>query len=367
MSSSVNAYISIFSRLAHPGFLDATEVFSGLAPRSSLTHNKFATFVTDLCILNGTPTQPRLYIGKVEKYEVILCDGHGYPLLRVKYNGSSEEYSIESLRNFSFKQRGNDRNIMRSAKPQYLIKQLKMHAAKFANPPMFNAMLKVQTETYHAVQHAVGAIAQRGRTTSTYVTDAALLFEMTQIIRGELPLESASSAVRSIADTYYIGTKKIVEDRANVSNLFAANFPGKTFYAIAVFGDYGFGVTTIGIKPGVTMSSLQNTTHTHVDILGGYRMFKSLAKFKELAPALYDEVYLQLAMNKNALMGMDSHAPNSTTAISFADGFVSGGDRTLLSLVPTRDFYNETLNAFGWWDGGINYGNPSLYFMEKVS
>jgi hypothetical protein len=359
-------YTALLSRLAHPGFLTATDIEAALTPTASIDHNKFVTLVADLCILTGTPSSPRLHIAHASPYKVILCDGFGYPLFRVKMVG--DQYQVESLRNYSFKRRGNNRNILHSVKPQYLVKQMKTEVAKVLNHPAFDFLHFLQGNTYNAVTNAVSDIANKARASVNYVTDSTVLLEMMQVIRGELPLESLSHNARGMADTYYSGTKKIVDDRANVSNTFAKNFLGKTFYGVVCFGEYGFGVCTIGVKSNATMASIGSGAHKFVDVHGHYRMFKSLAKFQELAPDLYNDVYLQMAMNKNAMTGMGEHAPGKTVRfVDALDANKSGGDRTFLSLMPCGDFYNEALNAFGWWQSSVGITMPNFYFMEKVS
>jgi hypothetical protein len=359
-------FTALLSRLAHPGFLNAAEIESRLTPSASIEHNKFMTLVADLCILDGTPSTPRLYMAEVAPYNVVLCDGFGYPLFRV--NMSGDKYQVKSLRGYDFKRRGNNRNVIQSVKPQYIFKQMKAEATKVLNHPAFVWSNDLHTNTYNAVQYAVSDISNKARASSNYVTDANILLEMMQVIRGELSLESISHAARGMADNYYNGTKKIVDDRANVSNLFAKNFLGKTFYGVVAFGSYGFGVCTIGIKPNATMASVSNGAHNFVDIHSGYRMFKSLEKFKELAPALHDDVFLQMAMNKNAMMGMGEHAINKPVRFTDSLSNIKGkGDPVFTSMMPIDDFYNEALNAFGWWNNAADINAPHFYFMEKVS
>lgn len=357
-------YSKFLSRYAHPGFVTADDIDAALPADAGGDQYKFAMLVADLCVLNSTPSLPRLYITRIAPYSVILGDGHGYPLFTVKVVGG--QYQVTSLRDYRFKKRGNNRNIIHSVKPQYIVKQMKTEAAKVMNHPAFVWANDLHTGVYQGVTSAVGDIAKKARQSANYVTDAAVLCELMQVIRGESSLMTLSHQARSFADIYYEGTKKIVDDRANVSNIFAQNFVNKTFYSIVSFGSYGFGVCTIGIKPTATMNGMSSNAHHHVDIHSHYRMFKSLQKFQELAPELYNDVFLQMAMNKNAMMGMGEHAPGK--AVRFLDSLPDvNADKDFASMMPIDDYYNESLNAFGWWNSSVSIKVPCFYFMEKVS
>ena len=80
------------------------------------------------------------------------------------------------------------------------------------------------------------------------------------------------------------------------------------------------------------------------------RKFRTLEALRAAEPALYEELYLQLCMNK-----------------SLIKDFTPVDETPLGQLVPRGDFVDKDAHVSSWWYSESTNVNPVIYVFEKVS
>lgn len=361
----MSKYNSILARLSLPGFVSTADVEA-----LTSTDPQVAQLVADLCIGSGSLAVPNYYIGSTATRgrssvspSVILTDATGFPLLSVKRCGTQRNglqgYSVSTIRDLRLKQRGSNQETLVSTKPTYLVQQIAKFSIAIGSQWRDNPTL---VEAVHAFTLGASKIQDQARVGGNYVTDINVLNEITNFVLGNIPALSANA--RHHADIYARETGNTIAAKQNVKQKFHDAFVGKNFFICAAFADYGIAVSEASIANASTNISLDRfvgAAHQFITTTP-FRMFRSFAHMQSVAPELHSEVFLQMAMNKQAIVG---DKPD-TTFIANSNGFNGTDVPDYMNLMPYRDGYHENINAMVFSRRAILLNHPLIYVMERV-
>lgn len=267
--------------------------------------------------------------GNYNRVVFVLCDLVGLPVAYLKYIGGNWRFSLTNKR--EIKERGSDRTVIGSAKPQYIVKTIKKYHKTF-------------TDKMPKIADLMGQVGMMGETAldailnGTYIANSAsinvdaMLAAMQALESGKDFNTIAPEHQRNLRETYEFA-KRNTNTRNTVAMFFKENIIDKEFYAIAQLTDkYANSIIVTKVKADSRLADRQKFTvaacGSRFIQVGGVHVFRSFEHMKEVMPQMGADIDFQAEMMRQAL-----HA--------FPDTLTLDKEDKLLGISNDAKYYKE--------------------------
>lgn len=361
----MSRFIPILSRFALQGYTSDQDLLR-------IAQSPIASLVVDVCQA-AAATQPLLppplfihhyeerqvsrnrgvpgEFAQTTEHTVVLSTAAGEVAMevRAKYRDPKTRtfsptpfYSLHSY-NVQLRERGSDKNTLESSKQGYLLRAIKPHLLRESAE---SAKRRINEREMNGIQYYFTQQVPRFNNNLPYRMDidTTLLMQALEVVLGhKSPRDVDSASIQQLTMYHSDYLAKVAGRQVHIdATKEKLSYP---YWVLSYCGDSGF-----------FLSVVKYIRFDWVDI-GEYteevmprRKFRNLEALRAADPALHDELYLQLSMNKGLIKD-----------------FNAVDDSELGKLIPRGDFCDKDGHIASWWYSESTNTNPVIYMFEKVA